>query len=123
VDKILMRHGGLSYLEIPAKNPAVSAKFYQAVLGWVARDPQSNEPKFSDPGGYLIGRWITGRDVATRAGMLPFFYVEKLHEVMTAVIPYGGEVVKPVQPEGDLFIAVVKDPAGNTLGLWQAANA
>ena len=87
-----------------------------------SRDPESNEPKFSDPAGNLIGRWITGRAISRTPGLLPFFYVNNLKEVITRVTPNGGEIVKPPYPDHDLLIAVIRDPAGNTLGLWQAVD-
>ena len=34
VDPSLARHGGLSYLEIPAVDVRQSAAFYEKVLGW-----------------------------------------------------------------------------------------
>ena len=34
VDSLLARHGGLSYLEIPAVDVRQSAAFYEAVIGW-----------------------------------------------------------------------------------------
>ena len=35
------------------------------------------------------------------------------------VVAYRGEVVKAPYPEGDLWVATVRDPAGNVIGLWQ----
>jgi uncharacterized protein len=121
VDEILRRQGGLSYMEIPATDPAKSAKFYKAVLGWIARDKESGEPKFADPAGHLIGRWITGRPVS-KPGFMLFFYVNDVEKAAKKVVPNNGQIVKAPHPEGDLLIAVVKDPAGNTLGLWQAVD-
>ena len=120
VDAILTRHGGLTYLEIPAKNPQQSAAFYQNVLGFLARDPDSKEPKFSDPTGDLIGRWITGREPSANPGLLPYFYVDRIDDAVNKVVPNGGKILKPPYTEGNLFVALVQDPAGNTIGLWQA---
>ena len=51
VSELLARHGGLSYLEIPAIDVRVSAKFYERVLHW------------------LVARATpTIRDLRTRAG-------------------------------------------------------
>ena len=44
----LARHGGLSYLEIPAVDPRRSAAFYAAVLGWNVRGQDSDDPRFED---------------------------------------------------------------------------
>jgi len=34
-------------------------------------------------------------------------------------VAHGGEVVKAPYPEGNLWVATVRDPAGNMIGLWQ----
>jgi predicted enzyme related to lactoylglutathione lyase len=118
VDASLIRHGGLSYLEIPALDKNQSAKFYTKVLGWQERG-DSDEPKFSDPSGHLIGRWVTGRAISRRPGLMPFFYVDRLKAVVARVKAHGGEIVKGPRPEGNLWISTIRDPAGNLIGLWQ----
>jgi predicted enzyme related to lactoylglutathione lyase len=123
VDPTLKRHGGLSYLEIPATDPARSATFYQNVLGWKVHGEEEDVFKFSDPGGYLIGRWLKDRAIARRPGMLAYFYVDQIAEVVKRVGSHGGEIIKEPFREGNLWICVVRDPAGNMLGLWEEAGA
>ncbi len=120
VDATLARHGGLSYLEIPAADPKASATFYQRVLGWNIQGEPTGAPKFSDREGLLIGRWITGRPVSREPGMLAYFYVRDIREAVAQAAANGGEVEKWPYPEGNLLAARVFDPAGNVIGLWQA---
>jgi uncharacterized protein len=119
VDASLARHGGLSYLEIPAVDPSQSAAFYEKVLGWSVRAHDTDDPRFSDPTGHLIGRWPTGRVIAREPGLLPYFYVDDIDAVVERVAACGGEVVTAPYPEGNLWVATVCDPAGNLIGLWQ----
>jgi len=119
VDAILTRPGGLSYLEIPAVDAHQSAAFYQSVMGWILRDETAGEAKFSDPTGHLIGRWVTGRKISRRPGLLPFIYVDCIDEVVKRVVPNGGEIVRAPHPEGNLWISILRDPAGNVIGVWQ----
>jgi predicted enzyme related to lactoylglutathione lyase len=60
VDERLARHGGLSYLEIPAVDARQSAAFYANVLGWNLRGHDTDDPRFDDATGHLIGRWQQG---------------------------------------------------------------
>jgi predicted enzyme related to lactoylglutathione lyase len=120
VDAILARHGGISYLEIPATDPRKSANFYANVLGWEVEVRETGEAKFSDPSGHLIGRWIPGRPISREPGLVPYIYVDQIADVVSRVVPNGGEVVKAPYPEGDILVATVRDPAGNYLGLWEA---
>lgn len=116
-----MRNGGLSYLEIPALDKNQSAKFYTKVLGWQARG-DSKGPKFSDPAGHLIGRWVTGRAISRRPGLLPFIYVDRIRAAVSRVKALGGEIVSAPHPEGNLWISTIRDPAGNLIGLWQVRS-
>jgi hypothetical protein len=115
----LARHGGLSYLEIPAVDVRRSAIFYEKVLGWKLRQRETDNPRFDDATGHLIGRWVTGRTISREPGLLPYIYVDCIDDVVGRVAAHGGEVVKPPYAEGNLWVAIFRDPAGNVIGLWQ----
>jgi predicted enzyme related to lactoylglutathione lyase len=118
----LARHGGLSYLEIPAPDPSRSAAFYERVLGWKIDPRAPGDFRFSDGDGLLIGRFANSHRVAPEAGLLPNFYVESIESAVACVAANGGEIVKPIYAEGDVHVARIRDPAGNLLGLWQFAG-
>jgi len=115
----LARNGGLSYLEIPAVDARRSASFYEKVLGWSLWGHDTDDPRFDDATGHLIGRWVTGRVISREPGLLPFMYVDHIDDAVERVAAHGGEVVRAPYPEGDLWVATVRDPAGNVIGLWQ----
>jgi predicted enzyme related to lactoylglutathione lyase len=119
VDPRLARHGALSYLEIPAIDPRQSAVFCEQVLGWTIRERAADDPRFEDPTGQLIGRWVTGRAISREPGLLPYIYVDRIDDAVARAAAHGGEVVKAPYPEGNLWVATVRDPAGNPIGLWQ----
>jgi hypothetical protein len=54
VDDRLARHGGFTYLEIPASDVRISSMFYAKILGWKLLGDDAH-PKFSDLTGQLIG--------------------------------------------------------------------
>ncbi|HEX4052873.1 MAG TPA: VOC family protein [Tepidisphaeraceae bacterium] len=119
VDVLLARHGGLSYLEIPAMDARRSAAFYQCVFGWKLRDEDADQPKFSDQTGHLIGRWVAGRAISRQPGLLPYIYVDHIDDVVKRVATNGGEIVRSPYREGNLWVSVFRDPAGNVVGVWQ----
>jgi uncharacterized protein len=119
VEASLARHGGLSYLEIPAIELRPSALFYERVLGWNVEWRSSDDPRFRDATGHLIGRWVTGRAISREPGLLPYFYVDRIDDAVEQVTAHDGEVVRAPYPEGSLWVATVRDPAGNIIGLWQ----
>jgi predicted enzyme related to lactoylglutathione lyase len=121
VDASLARHGGLSYLAIPAVDPRRSAAFYEKVLGWKVEERDAGDFRFVDATGHLIGQWVTGRVISREPGLLPYMYVDHVDDAVTRALAHGGEVVKAPYAEGNLRVATVRDPAGNVIGLWQEA--
>jgi hypothetical protein len=114
----VFRVGGISYLRIPAVDAGRSADFYEAVFGWsVRRD--SHHPAFEDGSGHVIGHFMTDPAVAGEAGVRPYIFVERLDETLERIVGQGGEIVTPPYPEGDLWVATFRDPAGNVVGVWQ----
>jgi predicted enzyme related to lactoylglutathione lyase len=111
VEATVARPGGVSYLRIP--------EFYRAVFGWQVRG-RPDAPSFSDGTGHVIGHWRTDLPAAGQAGVLPYVYVTSLDGTLRAAAGHGAELVTPPYPEGNLWIATVRDPAGNVIGIWQA---
>jgi predicted enzyme related to lactoylglutathione lyase len=120
VSRLLTRHGGLSYLEIPAVDAQKSAAFYRHVLGWKIQERGAGDQRFEDATGHVIGRWAIGRPIAKEPGLLPYFYVQRIDSAVGNAVAHGGEVIRAPYAEGDLWVATIRDPAGNLIGLWQA---
>src|SRR5271170_6750968 len=108
VDLTLTRPGGLSYLEIPAVDVHKSSAFYKKMLSWNIRDEAPS--KFSDQTGHLIGRFVTERAASHDPGLLPYFYIDRVRSAVKRATTNGGKIIKPPYPEGNLLIAVVRDP-------------
>ena len=119
VEDLVARPGGVSYLRIPARDLAQSAEFYRAVFGWQLRG-NPDAPSFSDGTGHVIGHWRTDLSAAGEAGVLPYIYVTSLDDTLRAAAEHGAELATEPYPEGNLWIATIRDPAGNVIGIWQA---
>ncbi len=117
VASLVGRIGGISYLHIPARDPAVSAVFYRDVFGWALHG--SPETSFSDGTGHVIGRWVTDQAVTGTNGLRPYIYVADVGQTLSAVVSSGGQIVGAPYLEGTLRVALFADPAGNALGVWQ----
>jgi uncharacterized protein len=114
----VFRAGGISYLRVPAPDAGALAGFYRDVFGWrLHGDPGS--PGFDDATGHVIGHFQPDLPVAGDGGFRPYVYVENIDSTIEAVVAHGGEVLVPPAPEGNLWVAVIRDPAGNVLGAWQ----
>jgi predicted enzyme related to lactoylglutathione lyase len=112
------RPAGISYLRIPADDAKKVAAFYEAVFGWKV-DSDREDPSFEDGTGHVIGHIDAEMEVSGQAGIRPYVFVESVEGALERIAANGGEVVTRPYAEGDLTVAVFRDPAGNLLGVWQ----
>ncbi len=89
------------------------------MFGWQLRGLR-DAPSFSDGTGHVIGHWRTDLPAAGQACVPPYNYVTSLDDTLRAAAEHGAELVTPPYPEGNLWIATIRDPAGNVIGIWQA---
>jgi predicted enzyme related to lactoylglutathione lyase/GNAT superfamily N-acetyltransferase len=114
----IFRPNGISFLEIPSVDPVRSADFYQAVFGW-STSRRSSTLAFGDGTGHVIGHWTTDRPPADDAGVRFYVYVPAIDETIYRALDAGAKVVREPYREGDLWVALLRDPSGNLLGVWQ----
>jgi uncharacterized protein len=114
------------WTDLAATDPKAAAKFYSAVFGWkveVSPDPQY--------GGYATAK-AGGKDVA---GITPkqmeqqpsawTVYIGTANAAETAkkAEAAGAKIIAPVMEVGEQgHMAIIQDPSGAYLGLWQAGT-
>jgi uncharacterized protein len=109
-------HGQVCYLQIPAADIGRAAAFYEAVFGWLTELPATG---FTAPG--LIGQWVDDRPSSPDAGPIAWVWVNGIDDSLAQARIHGGEVLSPPALDGGVrWLATVRDPAGNTVGLVQA---
>ena len=118
VESGVARPDGISYLRIPASEPQRAAAFYAAVFGWKV-DSEREDPSFEDGTGHVIGHIHSDMEVSGEAGIRPYVFVESVENTLERIEANGGAVVTAPYPEGDLTVAVFRDPEGNMVGIWQ----
>ncbi len=114
----IFRSNGISFLSIPSVDYAKSAEFYSAVFGWKVQ-VKPTHASFEDGTGHVIGHWEPKFRSVGEGGIVPFIYVDGLPAVISRILARGGEIVRQPYPEGDLTVALFRDPQGNVLGVWQ----
>ncbi|MCU1493223.1 MAG: Glyoxalase family protein [Acidimicrobiaceae bacterium] len=119
VESRLKRSGSISYLHIPAVDVREAAEFYESVFGWTVHGRDTDRPSFEDATGNVGGAWMTDQAISRKPGLLLYIYVDQIDVTVGLITTHGGEIVAPAYPEGDLWVATFRDPAGNVLGLWQ----
>ena len=91
VEARLARHGGLSYLHIPAVDVHQSAAFYEQVFGWKIHGRDTGHPGFDDGTGHVSGAWVTDQAISREPGLLPYIYVDRIDDAIEQVEAQGGE--------------------------------
>ena len=122
VDSRLARPGGLTYMQIPAIDARASAAFYEEVFRWNIRGRDTAHVGFDDATGGVSGAWVLDGAISREPGIVPYIYVSGIDATLARIAAHGGEVVRAPYPEGDLWVATFRDPAGNVLGVWQAGS-
>ena len=110
----MFRPGDVSCLRIAAPDAAGSAAFYSTVFGGKTRKDSAG---FEDATGHVIGHFMTDLPVAAEAGVVPYIYVRDIDETLAKLTGAGGTVSTGPYPEGDLWVAMTRDPAGNAIGV------
>lgn len=114
-----VQHGEVGYLQLPARDVAVSAAFYQAVFGWTV---ESGQASFEAPG--MIGQWTTERQPATEGGPVVWICADRLWTTLQRILAHGGWVRgNPQLDSGERWLIEVDDPAGNRIGVVAPATA
>lgn len=111
-------NGKLCYIEIPAKDSAISSAFYQKVFGWNIRKRGDGGVAFDDTTGEVSGAWVSGRPPQT-PGFVVYIMVDSVAATLKAIAANGGKVVQPLGADAPEITARFSDPAGNVFGLYQ----
>jgi predicted enzyme related to lactoylglutathione lyase len=107
------------YLQIPAADVEVSARFYAEVFGWAVRTSSHGATSFDDGDGVVSGTWLTGRPPSREPGMVVWLRVDDVAATLERIESAGGEVVSGPEAQGEPeAIATFRDPAGNVLGVF-----
>jgi predicted enzyme related to lactoylglutathione lyase len=116
------RHHAIDYVELAAPDLDATKAFYAAAFGWQFNDygPDYAGIRATDGEGEVGGLNPEGRPGA--GGALVLLWSDDLDATVAAVTQAGGTISREPYafPGGRRFYFT--DPAGNELGVWQAAD-
>jgi len=120
--------GTFCWVDLFTPNPTAAKRFYSELFGWTTED-------FPAPGGgaYTMAR-VNGGDVAGISGMMPdqqakgipphwnsYVAVANVDEATAKATSIGAKILAPPMDVLDAGrMAVIEDPSGAALSLWQA---
>ena len=117
-----LSHGKICYIEIPALDVERSADFYEKVFGWRIKGRAAAWADFEDSAGQVSGRLARARIAHESPGFLIHIMVEDAEAAVAAALGEGGEIVRPIALRRAPFIARIRDPAGNLIGLYEKVD-
>jgi predicted enzyme related to lactoylglutathione lyase len=111
-----MARGDFAHIEFPADDLGRAKRFYQAVAGWELGQ-MGDFPDYELFKHGAIG--LRGKSVGQAIRV--YIEVDSLEEGIAAAVANGGaEVEGPTEIGGGMGrFAVVRDPEGSEVGLWQ----
>jgi len=108
----------LDYVELPASDIAATRSFYERAFGWTMTE---FAPSYAAT---TTGDTDVGLDSGEDkpSAPLPVIQVKDLESALSSVEAAGGVILKPIFafPGGRRFH--FRDPSGNELAVWQAAE-
>ena len=116
----------ITHIEIPAPDLDQACRFYEKAFGWnIVRDEGfADYPMFQDPSGQAGGGFVKDAQPSATPGILPYINVADIEAALGSIEANGGKTVtgKTEIAPGMGHFAHFTDPAGNQLGLYEAAS-
>jgi predicted enzyme related to lactoylglutathione lyase len=123
-------NGQFCWVDLAATDAGPAKEFYGHLFGWTAREQRAN-------GGVFTRLQQSGRDVGSlyqlsRAqidrGMpshwTPYVRVDHVDDAVRRAVSLGGEAaIRPFDVAEMARIALIVDPVGATVGLWETTRA
>jgi predicted enzyme related to lactoylglutathione lyase len=111
------------FMDLRTTDQDRSRRFYTDLLGWTVADVPAGPatvPMFTDPDGPWGGLTQLAEDDSRRPQWIPYAPVDDLDEALRRAVDLGGTVTRPRVdlPQGS--VAVIDDPTGAALALWEA---
>lgn len=112
------------HIEIPAHDVASSRNFYASLFGWEFETFDGGGIDYSSTSSSSVDIGLPPVDGEMNHAGEVVIYIESpnIDEDLRAIEAAGGTVIIPRREVGGVgmgAIAIFKDPAGNTLGLWE----
>lgn len=115
--------GAWCHIEIPTSSPRKAKEFYGALFGWTFRDVPELDYVIFSTGEGAIGGGLWNPPPGIPRQITNYVSVEDVRGMVEKVVALGGRTIAPrTEVPGHGWFALVADPDGNILGLWQSAR-
>lgn len=117
-----MAHGQITHIEFPADDTARAQRFYSELFGWKFEEIPGFDGYFMFNTGPAdaVGGAVGKRGESTPEKLRLYVEADSIDALLPRVPELGGKVVmQKTEIPGQGWYAVVDDPEGNQLGLYE----
>ena len=119
-----MAKGEITHIEIPADDVERAKRFYAAVAGWDFSEMEGIPDYWLFRTGEGSGGGLGKRGESVGNVIRIYINVDKLEPAVAAAEENGGSVTTPPSDvPGQGRYAVIRDPEGSEIGLWESTTA
>jgi predicted enzyme related to lactoylglutathione lyase len=115
--------GRFVWFEYVSQDAKKAQGFFGELFGWSTKSvpmPDGEYTMIAAPDGKTIGGYFTAPDAGAKPGWLPYLQVQSAADIAAKAKKLGGSVMKDPFKVADMAtMAVVLDPHGAGLALWQ----
>lgn len=117
----MKKHGEFCWHELVSQDPEVAQTFYGSVFDWKTRALEVEGMSFVI---FEDEEHIAHLTPGARSYWLPYINVEDIHACVEQALGLGAEILTPITlVPGIGTLAVLRDPLGVQLGIWQKHRA
>jgi uncharacterized protein len=117
-----MAKGEINHIEFPADDPERAMAFYTAVAGWEFSSMDGMPEYWVFRSGEGYGGAVGKRGISTGKAIRDYITVDSIDDALAAAVRTGGSIAEAkTEIPGMGFFAVVTDPEGSEVGLYQGS--
>lgn len=110
--------GKFAWFDHSSEMSEQAVKFYGELCGWEARDMAPGMTVVSGENGPWAG-FSKAQKTSAAKGWIPYIQVEDAEAALEKARKLGAESLRPVTKGPAGRFAVIRDPAGGVVALWQ----
>ena len=111
--------GGVCWIDLGVADVPAAVAFYRGLFGWQPAEPDSSGYRLALIDGHPVAAFGPGEDAGPPYWTV-YAHTTDIGATVAAVAAAGGSIVVPPSPAGAAgTAAVVRDPYGGPLSLWQ----
>lgn len=114
-----MAHGFV-HVEIPSAEFERTERFYRELFTWKMDIVEEEDYMLFETGESVNGAFYHSPQHTGQQGVVIYIHVDDIDQTLQRVPELGGKIISDKAPDkGSGSFALIRDPDGNVLGIWE----